>query len=90
MAMKILRARLFELEDRRKLEQLEQFIRDKKDITWGIQIRSYVLQPYRMVKDHRTGVEVGNTDAVLDGAIDPFIEAYLMGVRTSGAEAAPA
>jgi peptide chain release factor 2 len=90
MAMKILRARLFELEERKKREQFEQFSKDKKDITWGSQIRSYVLQPYRMVKDHRTGVEIGNTDAVLDGAIDPFIEAYLMGVRKSGAEAAPA
>jgi peptide chain release factor 2 len=90
MAMKILRARLFELEERKKREQFEQFAKDKKDITWGSQIRSYVLQPYRMVKDHRTGVEIGNTDAVLDGAIDPFIEAYLMGVRKSGAEVAPA
>jgi peptide chain release factor 2 len=90
MAMKILRARLFELEERKKREQFEQFSKEKKDITWGSQIRSYVLQPYRMVKDHRTGVEIGNTDAVLDGAIDPFIEAYLMGVRKSGAEAAPA
>ena len=90
MAMKILRARLFELEERKKREQFEQFSKDKKDITWGSQIRSYVLQPYRMVKDHRTGIEIGNTDAVLDGAIDPFIEAYLMGVRKSGAEAAPA
>jgi peptide chain release factor 2 len=90
MAMKILRARLFELEERKKREQFEQFTKDKKDITWGSQIRSYVLQPYRMVKDHRTGIEIGNTDAVLDGAIDPFIEAYLMGVRKSGAEVAPA
>jgi peptide chain release factor 2 len=90
MAMKILRARLFELEERKKREQFEQFSKEKKDITWGSQIRSYVLQPYRMVKDHRTGVEIGNTDAVLDGAIDPFIEAYLMGVRKSGAEVAPA
>ena len=90
MAMKILRARLFELEERKKREEFEQFTKDKKDITWGSQIRSYVLQPYRMVKDHRTGIEIGNTDAVLDGAIDPFIEAYLMGVRKSGAEVAPA
>jgi peptide chain release factor 2 len=90
MAMKILRARLFELEERKRREQFEQFSKEKKDITWGSQIRSYVLQPYRMVKDHRTGIEIGNTDAVLDGAIDPFIEAYLMGVRKSGAEVAPA
>ena len=81
LAMKILRARLFELEERKKREQFEQFSKDKKDITWGSQIRSYVLQPYQMVKDHRTGVEIGNTTAVLDGAIDEFIEAFLMGVR---------
>jgi peptide chain release factor 2 len=85
MAMKILRARLFELEERKKREQFEQFSKDKKEITWGSQIRSYVLQPYQMVKDHRTGVEVGNTSAVLDGAIDEFIEAYLMGVRKGDA-----
>ncbi len=90
MAMKILRARLFELELRKKREKMEQFSKEKKDITWGSQIRSYVLQPYRMVKDHRTGVEMGNTDAVLDGDIDRFIEAYLLGVRKEGAESAPA
>jgi peptide chain release factor 2 len=89
MAMKILRARLFELEIRKKREQMEQFTKEKKDITWGSQIRSYVLQPYRMVKDHRTGVEVGNTDAVLDGDIDTFIEAYLLGTRKAGAETSP-
>ena len=90
MALKILKARLFELEERKKREQFEQFSKEKKEIAWGSQIRSYVLQPYRMVKDHRTGVEIGNTDAVLDGAIDPFIEAYLMGVRKGDAAAMPA
>ncbi len=90
MAMKILRARLFELEQRKKREELEKFSKDKKDIAWGSQIRSYVLHPYQLVKDHRTGVEIGNTSAVLDGAIDPFIEAYLMGVRKGDAESAPA
>jgi len=89
MAMKILRARLFELELRKKREQLEQFTKDKKEITWGSQIRSYVLQPYQMVKDHRTGVQIGDTNAVLDGLIDPFIEAYLLGVRKAGAETSP-
>jgi peptide chain release factor 2 len=89
MAMKILRARLFELEERKKREELEKFSKDKKDIAWGSQIRSYVLQPYQMVKDHRTGVEIGNTAAVLDGAIDPFIEAYLMGVRKGDADSVP-
>ncbi|UCF89490.1 MAG: peptide chain release factor 2, partial [bacterium] len=53
----------------------------KKEIAWGSQIRSYVLQPYRMVKDHRTGHEAGNVDAVLDGDLDDFIQAYLMGRR---------
>jgi peptide chain release factor 2 len=90
MAMKILRARLFELEERKKREELEKFTKDKKEIAWGSQIRSYVLQPYRMVKDHRTGVESGNTDAVLDGDIDAFIEAYLLGVRKGDSEALPA
>ena len=51
---------------------------DKKDIAWGSQIRSYVLQPYRLIKDHRTGVEEGNVDAVLDGRLDGFIRAYLL------------
>ena len=88
MAMKILRARLFELEQRKKREELEKFSKEKKDIAWGSQIRSYVLHPYQLVKDHRTGVEAGNTTAVLDGDIDQFIEAYLMGVRKGDPEAA--
>ena len=58
-----------------------------KEIAWGSQIRSYVLHPYQMVKDHRTGIEAGNTNAVLDGDIDQFIEAYLMGVRKGDPEA---
>jgi peptide chain release factor 2 len=77
MAMKILRARLYELEQQKRQESLAEFAKAKKEIAWGSQIRSYVLHPYRMVKDHRTGVEVGNADAVLDGDIDAFIEAYL-------------
>jgi peptide chain release factor 2 len=88
MAMKILRARLFELEERKRREELEKFSKEKKEIAWGSQIRSYVLHPYQLVKDHRTGVEIGNTNAVLDGAIDEFIQAYLMGVRKAGADAA--
>jgi peptide chain release factor 2 len=78
MAMKILRARLYELELEKQKEKMEDLEKTKKDIAWGSQIRSYVLHPYRMVKDHRTGVEVGNADAVLDGDIDAFIEAYLL------------
>lgn len=78
MAMKILRARLYELEMEKKKEKMDDLHKTKKDIAWGSQIRSYVLHPYRLVKDHRTGVEVGNTDAVLDGNLDAFIEAYLL------------
>jgi len=77
MAMKILRARLYELEKEKQQEKMDALNKTKKDIGFGHQIRSYVLHPYRMVKDHRTDVEVGNADAVLDGAIDQFIEAYL-------------
>jgi len=78
MAMKILKSRLYELEIEKQKEKMETFHKTKKDIAWGSQIRSYVLHPYRLVKDHRTNVEVGNADAVLDGDLDPFIEAYLM------------
>jgi len=76
-AMKILRSKLYELKRRENEEKLEEFHADKKDIAWGSQIRSYVLHPYRMVKDHRTDVETGNVDAVLDGDIDSFIATYL-------------
>ena len=76
-AMKILRARLYDLEISKREEEAAAKERTKKEIAWGSQIRSYVLQPYRMVKDHRTAVEVGDADRVLDGYIDPFIEAWL-------------
>jgi peptide chain release factor 2 len=78
MAMKVLKARLYELKRKEQEEKMEQFHSTKKDIAWGSQIRSYTLQPYRLVKDHRTNLEVGNVDAVLDGDLDPFIEAYLL------------
>lgn len=78
MAMKMLAARLYELEKEKQAAQQEGLHGDKKGISWGSQIRSYVLQPYRMIKDHRTEVEVGNVDAVLDGGVDPFIKAYLL------------
>jgi peptide chain release factor 2 len=78
MAMKILKSRLYELEIEKQKEKMETYHKTKKDIAWGSQIRSYVLHPYRMVKDHRTNVEVGNADGVLDGDLDQFIEAYLM------------
>jgi peptide chain release factor 2 len=78
-AMKQLKARLYELEVEKKADEAEALAGDKKDIAWGSQIRSYVLHPYRMVKDHRTNYEVGNADSVLDGDLDGFIEAYLLG-----------
>ncbi|MBI5286429.1 MAG: peptide chain release factor 2 [Deltaproteobacteria bacterium] len=77
-AMKILRARFYDLKLKEQEEKLKEFHRDKKEIAWGNQIRSYTLHPYRLVKDHRTGMEVGNADAVLDGRIDEFIETYLL------------
>ena len=79
MAMKILRARLYELEKEKQREKMAELNKTKKEIAWGSQIRSYVLHPYRLVKDHRTGIEMGNADAVLDGDLDRFIEAYLQG-----------
>ncbi len=76
-AMKILKARLYELEVDKKRKEMERFYGQKGEISWGSQIRSYVLQPYTMVKDHRTGAETSNVQAVLDGALDPFVDAYL-------------
>jgi peptide chain release factor 2 len=78
MAMKILRSRLYELELEKQKEKMDTLHKTKKDNAWGSQIRSYVLHPYRLVKDHRTNIEIGNADAVLDGDIDPFIQAYLL------------
>lgn len=76
-AMKILKSRLLELNRREKQEEIEQIRGERKDIGWGSQIRSYVFQPYQMVKDHRTEVETGNVQAVMDGDIDRFIEECL-------------
>jgi len=78
MAMKMLAARLYEQEKLRKAEAQEGLHGDKMEIGWGSQIRSYVMQPYRLVKDHRTNQESGNVDAVLDGNLDPFIKAFLL------------
>ncbi len=77
-AMKILRSRLYELEMRKRMEEAQKEHSQKKKIEWGSQIRSYVLQPYQMVKDHRTNHETGNVNAVLDGELDDFIRAYLL------------
>ncbi len=78
MAMKLLRARLYELKLKEQEEKMQVYHKEKRDIAWGSQIRSYVLQPYRLVKDHRTGMESGNVDAVLDGRIDRFMEGFLL------------
>lgn len=77
-AMKVLRARLYELQQKKKEEEFAAFVGEKKEIGFGSQIRSYVFQPYQMVKDHRTNTEVGNISAVMDGDIDQFIESYLL------------
>ena len=76
-AMKILRSKLYELKLQEQESKIDSFSSEKKEIGWGSQIRSYVLHPYRMIKDHRTNVESGNVDAVLDGDLDEFILSYL-------------
>ncbi len=77
-AMKILRARLYELEREKQREKIDELNSTKKEIGWGSQIRSYVLHPYRMIKDHRTDFETGNVDPVLDGDLAEFIKSYLI------------
>ncbi len=77
-AMKILKSRLYQLEKSKQAEEMQQIYENKAEIAWGSQIRSYVMQPYRMVKDHRTNLEIGNVDAILDGEINAFIRASLL------------
>lgn len=77
IAMSILKGKLFRLEQQKRDEELAKIVGEKGEIAWGNQIRSYVLHPYHMVKDHRTGLQSSDTQAVLDGQIDEFIEAYL-------------
>ena len=92
-AMKVLRARLYDLRLKEQQAKLERIGGEKKDIAFGSQIRSYVLHPYQMVKDHRTKLEVGNVERVLDGDLDGFIKAYLMrkaaGTLGKGVEQGP-
>lgn len=76
-AMKLLQAKLYQLEQEKKAAEVDSLKGDKKEITWGSQIRSYVFTPYTMVKDHRTGYEVAQVDKVMDGDLDGFIDAYL-------------
>jgi peptide chain release factor 2 len=78
MAMKMLRSKLYELELEKKRAETKKLEDSKLDIDFGSQIRSYVLHPYRLVKDHRTKVEVGDVDRVIDGDLRPFIRAYLL------------
>lgn len=78
MAMKVLRARLYDHYRREQDKEMAKLEGEKKEIAWGSQIRSYVLAPYQLVKDHRTGLETGNVEKVLNGEIEPFIDAFLM------------
>jgi peptide chain release factor 2 len=78
LAMKVLKARLYQREKQKQDEKLQELHDSKDDIAWGNQIRSYVLHPYQMVKDHRINLDVGNVNEVLDGGIDPFIEGVLL------------
>jgi peptide chain release factor 2 len=84
-AMKVLRGKLIELEERRRQEAIAKERGEAQDVGWGSQIRSYVLHPYTMVKDHRTNVEVGNAQGVLDGDLDEFVRAELLRRAGNGA-----
>jgi peptide chain release factor 2 len=84
LAMKMLRSRLYDLEIQKRQAETDKLDETKKDISFGSQIRSYVMQPYRLIKDHRTKFEVGDVDKVLDGDLDPFIRSYLMAKKTKG------
>ena len=87
LAMKMLKAKLYEIEQDKKRAEIDRQYGEKGDIAWGSQIRSYVFQPYQMVKDHRTGAETSNVQAVMDGDIDVFIQAQLRGEKnTKGGE----
>ena len=82
-AMKILKARLFQFELEKEKEKNKELEDQKMDIGWGSQIRSYVFHPYQLVKDHRTKLESGNTQAVMDGGLDQFMRAYLLNTLKS-------
>ena len=83
-AMQMLKAKLYLLKQQENMEKLSGIRGEVTEIGWGNQIRSYVLQPYTMVKDHRTGVESGNVDSILDGNLDPFINGYLKWIALGG------
>jgi peptide chain release factor 2 len=82
LAMKVLKARLYQIEKQKQDEKLQEIHESKNDIAWGNQIRSYVMHPYQMVKDHRINLEVGNVNSVLDGELDLFIEGVLLSIKT--------
>jgi peptide chain release factor 2 len=84
LAMKMLRSKLYDQEVQKRQQHTDKLDESKLEISFGSQIRSYVMQPYRMIKDHRTKFEVGDVDRVLDGDIDPFIRSYLMAKKTKG------
>jgi len=88
LAVKMLKAKLYEIEQDKKRAEIDRQYGEKGDIAWGSQIRSYVFQPYQMVKDHRTGVETSNVQAVMDGNLDLFIQAKLRGQKNGNAGAA--
>ena len=75
--MKVLKSRLYMLEQQKRDAEIEKLYGNKGEIAWGNQIRSYVMQPYQMVKDHRTNHQAGNVDSILNGNLDEFIESYL-------------
>jgi peptide chain release factor 2 len=83
-AMRILRARLYQVYEKKQKDELAELTGEKKDIAFGSQIRTYTFHPYQIIKDHRTGLEVGNVEGVMDGDIDPFIRAYLTLSRPDG------
>jgi peptide chain release factor 2 len=80
-ALRILKARLFELAEKKQREELSELTGQKKEIAFGSQIRSYTFHPYQLIKDHRSGLEIGNVEGVMDGDLDPLIKAYLMSGR---------
>jgi len=84
LAMKMLRSKLYDAEIQKRRDASDKLDETKMDISFGSQIRSYVMQPYRLIKDHRTKFEVGDVDRVLDGDLDPFIRSYLMAKKTKG------
>ena len=84
MAMKMLRSKLYDLEMQKRRDETDRLDETKMDISFGSQIRSYIMQPYRLIKDHRTKFSVGDVDRVLDGDLDPFMRSYLMAKKTKG------